>query len=140
MQAGYNVQFGQFVFGGETDLQVIRRQRHLRAVEILQSLVRHAARPRRLAMSSMLFYGTVGLAYGTLNMKNILTDVSESHTGVGWAGGAGVEVAVMGNWTARAEYLYVDLGSSSYVLDGTCTAFSSNVLRFGVNYRLRARR
>ena len=48
LQGGYNWQFGEFVFGGETDIQLTRRQRHVRALEVLQSLVRHAARARRL--------------------------------------------------------------------------------------------
>ena len=87
------------------------------------------------AMSSVLFYGTVGLAYGTLNMKNTLTTVSKSHTSAGWAAGAGVEAAVTGPWTVRAEYLYVDLSSSSFVLDGTSHGIQSNLLRLGVNYR-----
>ena len=47
LQAGYNWQYGQFVFGGETDLQVSDADDTFRAVEILQSLVRHIARPRR---------------------------------------------------------------------------------------------
>ena len=88
-----------------------------------------------LAISSVLFYGTAGLAYGTLNMKNTLTSVSESHTSTGWAGGVGVEAALTGNWSARAEYLYVDLSSSSFVLDGNSHGIQSNLLRFGVNYR-----
>ena len=86
-------------------------------------------------MNSLLFYGTVGLAYGTLNMKNALTTVSESHTSAGWTAGVGVEAAVWGNWTARVEYLYVDLGSSSFVLDGNNHGIQSNLLRVGVNYR-----
>jgi outer membrane immunogenic protein len=61
--------------------------------------------------------------------------VSESHTGIGWAGGAGAELALMANWTAKVEYLYVDLDSSSYVFTGTSHGITSNVLRIGVNYR-----
>ena len=54
---------------------------------------------------------------------------------MGWTGGAGVEIALMENWTARAEYLYVDLSSSSFVLDGNSHGIQSNLLRLGVNYR-----
>ena len=70
------------------------------------------------ATNNLLFYGTVGLAYGTLTAKDPPTGVSESRTSAGWAAGAGVEVALMANWTARAEYLYVDLNDRSFVLDG----------------------
>ncbi len=31
-------------------------------------------------------------------------------TNAGWTVGAGLEFAIAGNWTAKAEYLYVDLG------------------------------
>jgi outer membrane immunogenic protein len=61
--------------------------------------------------------------------------VWEQHTGIGWAGGIGAEVAVVANWTAKVEYLYVDLDSSPYVLSGTSHGIASNVLRIGVNYR-----
>ena len=64
-----------------------------------------------------------------------LTGVSESRTSAGWAAGAGIEVALMGNWTARAEYLYVDLGDARSFSTGTNHGIESNVLRFGVNYR-----
>ena len=33
---------------------------------------------------------------------------------VGWTAGLGVEVAVGGNWTAKAEYDYVDLARRTY--------------------------
>jgi len=88
-----------------------------------------------LAISSVLFYATAGLAHETVNWKNPLTSGPQSHTSAGWAGGIGVEAAVTGNWSARAEYLYVDLSSSSFVLDGNSHGIQSNLLRFGVNYR-----
>ena len=135
VQAGYNVQYGQFVFGGETDLQVTGADGTFAPWKFSNPWFGTLRARAGLAMSSVLFYGTVGLAYGTLNMKNTLTSVSESHTRAGWTGGVGVETAVMGNWTARAEYLYVDLSSSSFVLDGNSHGIQSNLLRLGVNYR-----
>jgi outer membrane immunogenic protein len=135
VQAGYNVQYGQFVFGGETDLQVTGADDTFAPWKFSNPWFGTLRARAGLAMSSVLFYGTVGLAYGTLNMKNTLTSVSESHTSTGWAGGVGVEAALTGNWSARAEYLYVDLSSSSFVLDGNSHGIQSNLLRFGVNYR-----
>ena len=35
----------------------------------------------------------------------------------------------MANWTARAEYLYVDLGERPYALTGTNHGIESSVLR-----------
>ena len=47
-QFGYNWQFGQFVLGGEADVQASARRRHVRRLQVFQSVVRHRARPRRL--------------------------------------------------------------------------------------------
>jgi outer membrane immunogenic protein len=135
VQAGYNVQYGQFVFGGETDLQVTGANDTFAPWKFSNPWFGTLRARAGFALNSVLFYGTVGLAYGTLNMKNTLTTVSESHTTTGWAGGVGVEAAITGNWTARAEYLYVDLSNSSFVLDGSTHAIQSNLLRIGVNYR-----
>ena len=87
------------------------------------------------AMSNILLYGTAGLAYGSLRAQSTLTGASETKTLPGWAIGAGVEVALNTNWSARAEYLYVDLSERSYSLTGTNNGFETSLLRFGVNYR-----
>ena len=88
-----------------------------------------------MAAGNSLFYGTIGLAYGTLKLQNVLTGVSESHTGIGWAGGVGAEVGMVANWTAKVEYLYVNLDRSPFVLTGASHGITSNTLRLGVNYR-----
>ena len=59
--------------------------------------------------------------------------VSESRTSAGWA--AGVEVSLMANWTARAEYLYVDLNDRSFVLTGAKHGIELSRLRIGVDCR-----
>ena len=60
-------------------------------------------------------------------------------TNAGWTVGAGIEFALVGNWTAKAEYLYVDLGKLS--CGAGCGApvdnvsFTANIVRGGINYR-----
>jgi len=60
-------------------------------------------------------------------------------TNAGWTLGGGIEFAIAGHWTAKAEYLYVDLGSVSCGL--ACGAavqnvnWHANIGRLGVNYR-----
>jgi outer membrane immunogenic protein len=53
--------------------------------------------------------------------------------------GGGVEVGITQNWTAKVEYLYVDLGSQQMfnVVPGVpeTVSFTANILRAGVNYR-----
>jgi outer membrane immunogenic protein len=100
-----------------------------------------------LATPKVLLYATGGLAYGQVNSSETVGTVvpsafSNSITNVGWTVGAGVEGVISGNWTAKLEYLYVDLGtvSSSYTLPSTnIISYSShitdNVLRVGVNYK-----
>ena len=49
--------------------------------------------------------------------------------------GAGMEVGFTPHWSAKVEYLYMDLGSRTYALTGTDLDLRASVLRFGVNYR-----
>jgi outer membrane immunogenic protein len=135
VQAGYNAQYGQFVFGGETDLQATGANDTFASWKFSNPWFGTLRARAGVAMSNVMFYGTIGLAYGSLKLQNTLINVSEHHTSAGWAGGLGMEVALMGNWTARAEYLYVDLGDSTFFLDGAGHSIQSNLLRFGVNYR-----
>jgi outer membrane immunogenic protein len=103
----------------------------------------------------VLLYATGGLAYGGVNTSETIggTAFSATDTRVGYTVGAGIEGALGGNWTAKLEYLYVDLGRTSgsfataiaasgggAVTSGTLTsAYSShvtdNVLRVGLNYK-----
>ena len=71
------------------------------------------------ATGPALFYLTGGLAYG--NVKTTLTELaggtitsaSVSDSNIGWTVGGGAEAALWGNWTAKTEYLYMDLGSTT---------------------------
>ena len=48
--------------------------------------------------------------------------------------GGGVEAAIAGPWTAKVEYLYVDLGHPDSIL-GSEAKFKTNIVRAGLNYR-----
>jgi outer membrane immunogenic protein len=63
-----------------------------------------------------------------------------TNTNAGWTIGAGLEFAFAGNWTAKAEYLYVDLGKfncgiSCGVPVTDNVKFTTNIVRAGINYR-----
>ena len=62
------------------------------------------------AWDRVLFYGTGGAAFGNVQAGSI-GGPYDSATQTGWTAGAGVEWAFLPNWTAKFEYLYVDLGS-----------------------------
>ena len=69
-----------------------------------------------LADPKLLLYVTGGLAYGEVDFSATIGLVptgfgTVSSTHVGYTVGAGIEGVIGGNWTARLEYLYVDLGT-----------------------------
>jgi outer membrane immunogenic protein len=82
--------------------------------------------------NAFMFYGTLGLAYGDVKAKT--AGLSETRTQIGWTAGLGVEVGLNKAWSAKAEYLYMDLGDRNYGITGTNSGLWSNVLRLGVNY------
>jgi outer membrane immunogenic protein len=84
-------------------------------------------------MNNVLIYATGGLAYGGGRVD--LGAFNETQMHFGWTLGAGVEVGLTPNWSAKAEYLYVRLEDQGYVLTGVNNGFESNVFRLGVNYR-----
>lgn len=85
------------------------------------------------ATGSVLPYVTGGLAFGDIeNSSTGFGTVSDSKTG--WTLGGGVEAALAGPWTAKVEYLYVDLGDGPTI--GTNSSdFHTNIVRAGLNYK-----
>jgi outer membrane immunogenic protein len=134
-QAGYNWQSNQIVFGAETDIQFSGADDTFAPWKFSNPWFGTLRGRVGFAMSNILLYGTGGLAYGSVRVQNMVTGASESKIHPGWAIGAGMEVALTTNWSARAEYLYVDLSDRSYGLTGTSNGSESSVVRFGVNYR-----
>ena len=49
--------------------------------------------------------------------------------------GGGVEVGFTPHWSAKAEWLYLDLSDRSFSVTGTNNGLPANLLRMGVNYR-----
>jgi iron complex outermembrane receptor protein len=95
-----------------------------------------------LAVGEVMTAGTVFGFDGDANPVN--TIVSSHNTKAGWAVGGGIEGRLVGNWTAKIEYLYLDLGTVTTIPapapnSTTAVAFNSritdNILRVGVNYK-----
>jgi outer membrane immunogenic protein len=85
------------------------------------------------ALNNILFYGTAGLAFGELTGQTFgLT--TESHTTAGWTAGVGAEFGIAQNWTAKIEYLYVDLSESHFVITGASNGDRFGIVRAGLNY------
>lgn len=116
---------------------------------------------------TLLVYGTGGFAYGGVSLNGafsaqeslgpdtfppVFGGVNYSSTRTGWTAGGGVEWMFWPNWSAKAEYLYYDLGSvrtngvltqlnagANNALWGaaitqTTARFNGNIVRAGVNY------
>jgi outer membrane immunogenic protein len=134
VQAGYNWQYGQFVFGAETDLQLSGADDVFAGWKFSNPWFGTVRGRAGYAMNNILVYGTLGLAYGGLKGETA-AGLTESKTLGGWAGGLGMEVGFTPNWTARAEYLYIDLGDRNYAITGSANGLESSILRLGLNYR-----
>jgi outer membrane immunogenic protein len=87
--------------------------------------------------NNWLPYITGGAAFGDVKASSPFGDASK--TMIGWTAGAGLEYAMWSNWSVKAEYLYVDLGSFDCgIACGATTddvTFKANVVRAGINYR-----
>jgi outer membrane immunogenic protein len=131
-QLGYNWQRGQFVYGAETDLQVSGADDTNAPFQFSNPWWGTTRGRIGYAWNSFMFYGTGGLAYGGLKAQT--AGLSEDRTHFGWTLGTGVEVGLNRAWSAKAEYLYVDLDNRLYTTTGTRNGMWSNMLRLGVNY------
>jgi len=101
------------------------------------------------AVDRVLFYGTAGGAFANVQTTFNGNGVNTTHTQAGWTAGVGVEAAFAENWTAKIEYLYVNLGTGSVTCsNAACLAFNTpngpipvsvglteNLIRAGVNYK-----
>ena len=132
LQGGYNWQSGQFVFGGETDLNLTAADDTFAPYKFSNPWWGSLRARAGMAWNNVLFYATGGLAYASVKGESAF--LSESKTTVGWIIGAGVEMGFSPNWSAKAEYLYMDLADRSYSITGTSNGLTSSVIRLGVNY------
>lgn len=131
-QAGYNWQSGQFVTGVETDLEWSNAEDKADNAKFSHSWFGTTRVRAGYAMNNVLLYGTGGFAYGGLELSQ--DGRSQTRNALGWTLGAGAEVGLTPNWSAKIEYLYFDLAGKKY-FDGDRHALDASVMRAGVNYR-----
>src|SRR5262245_60407229 len=101
-----------------------------------------------LATPNVLLYGTGGAAYGLVKNSATITVAGVSAVGTfsdlraGWTAGGGVEGAFGGGWSAKLEYLYMDLGRTEQTFSGCGVGTSAtqtrsttdSIVRVGRNY------
>jgi outer membrane immunogenic protein len=143
--AGYNWQIGSAVLGLEGDIDWANLKGTNSSTlcpagcstsDTWLSTVRGRA---GYAFGSVLPYVTGGLALGDIRAATPGFP-GASNTSAGWTAGGGIEFGLTGNWSAKAEYLYVDLGRfncgvSCNGLPTDNVSMHDNVVRAGVNYR-----
>lgn len=132
VQGGFNWQRGQFVYGVETDIQLSGADDTVAPWQFSSPWFGTVRGRGGIAFSNVLLYGTAGLAYGDLRLDT--AGLTESHVSAGWTAGAGIEVGFTPHWSAKAEWLYLDLMDSNFSLTGTSNGLATNLVRFGVNY------
>jgi outer membrane immunogenic protein len=165
VQAGYNLQNGNVVFGIEADFSFSGVKSDDRVffalgaasstTDIEHKLSWLATFRGRLgyAMGNALPYVTGGAAYAKIKSSATAVNIgfgppfdgtfsgSDTQDHFGWVVGGGMEFAFSSNWSAKIEYLHVDLGSKSYValpiLDPVPRSHDATVdiVRVGLNYR-----
>ena len=133
VQVGYNVQSGPLVIGLEGDLQLNGADNRFAGWKFENPWFGTMRGRIGYAMDNVLIYGTGGLAFGTLRGETATQ--RESHTRAGWTVRVGAEFGLTQNISAKIEYLYMDLSSSRFGITGMPNAYSSSLVRVGVNYR-----
>jgi outer membrane immunogenic protein len=135
---GYNLQSGSFVWGLEGDIDYSTNKATNPCCTTRNTWLGTARGRIGYALDRFMPYATGGAAFGGVKMTPA-GGGSVTDTRVGWTAGAGVEWAFLGAWSAKIEYLYVDLGSAdcSVAACGVTTKvkFNTNMIRTGVNYR-----
>jgi outer membrane immunogenic protein len=177
-QIGYNWQSANFVFGLEADFDGADAKGSSTSVfpgapgvvpftttynRELDWLATFRGRLGVTVSPAFLVYATGGLAVGETKIGNSFicptcappsftqasTANTNSNTSAGWTVGAGAEWMFAPQWSVKAEYLYVDLGSHSSTISyaygpGGTTVFNSaltstvhdteHVVRGGINF------
>ena len=134
--AGYNWQFGNGVFGLETDLGWGDVSGSENSVSTdLNSLGSIRARIGYLVAPGFLVYGTAGFAYADFDLK--AAGSTESETFTGYQVGGGTELKFSEPWSLKLEYVYTDLGSETIDHNGTANTYAPDfhTIRAGVAYK-----
>ena len=164
VQGGWNHQFGPFVLGAELDFSwsdikgdvtsAILSSQGQGSTSLSSNATWIGTATARVgyAWDYFLVYGKIGAAWAQFDYDNNIAftthgnttvgNTSASETRSGWIVGTGLEWAFSGNWSAKAEYNYMDFGSRKVDFGSFRGAPVSldidqriSVVKAGVNYR-----
>ena len=149
-QAGYNLQYPNgVVLGLEADI-TFRSPIHRPALDLgpFDTSFNYFATGRArvgYALRTVLPYVTGGVAWSQTSANINDTEgtpvAAKSLEHLGWTAGIGIEQALTGNWTAKYEYNYIDLGPRTYELHlaghpAITVDPKVHVVKLGLNYKL----
>jgi outer membrane immunogenic protein len=139
---GYNWQSGAIVYGVEgdfdwSDVKGTVACAGLLTCETSSSWLATFRGRVGYAFDRWLPYVKGGGAYGSVKATPGIGALASSSNQLGWTLGAGLEYAFMGNWSAKLEYLYVDLGSFNAAVAPAVdnVSFKESIVRAGLNYK-----
>jgi opacity protein-like surface antigen len=149
LQAGYNLQAGNFLYGVEGDFDWTTFTGMSGAIAtplgVIQASVNKnwlATGAARLGITSdrMLVYGKFGGGWAqssaALNVVSSGAIWTGSHTDGGWLVGAGMEYAFASNWTGKLEYDYIGLSNSTVSTPPVVNVTHDiQMLKVGANYQ-----
>ena len=156
-QIGFNYQMGSWVFGIEGDFSFgdIKHSEDfpgflglaLATAEAKVDRIITVAARIGYAFDRTLLYAKLGGAWTqeqySFTVPLLGASASSTVDRTGWLIGVGVEYAFLGNWSAKVEYNYMDMGSKDVTLNvvGPIAVTVANVdltiqtVKFGLNYR-----
>jgi len=133
VEAGWSWQNGSFVYGGETDFNLSGTKDTFAPWQFFNPWFGTVRGRAGLAINNALLFGTAGLGYGELT-AHTSGNMSESHASFGWVVGGGTEISFTPHWSAKAEWLYLDLADRSLSATGADNGLAANLVRLGLNY------
>ena len=148
---GVNVQADAFVFGvdGDFDASWITSGSDINvfctaACETKNTWLSTIRGRIGYAADRVLFYGTAGAAFGNIEAGVTPFSGFSNTNKSGWTAGGGIEAAFAENWTARVEYLFVDLENATCAATNcgpnppsTTAKFDASIVRLGLDYKFR---
>jgi outer membrane immunogenic protein len=158
VQAGWNYQVGNFVLGAEADYSFADIKGDVTttigATDVSRSsnVMWIATSTARLGYTwdRVMIYSKLGAAFAQFDYNNNISvggasifSASASETRVGFTVGTGIEWALAGGWSAKAEYNYMDFGRRTvdFGVDAAGNPVNLDVdqristVKAGVNYR-----
>lgn len=141
---GYNLQTGSWVWGleGDWDYSTMNGSAACAGGPCSTRINWLATARGRIgyAWDRFMPYFTGGAAFGNVRMQH--GGAIDHDMQVGWTLGGGLEWAFMANWSAKVEYLYVDLGTATCPAGASCLSatdidvpWHSHIIKAGINYR-----